>query len=162
MATMAKKRDNPKPRGRPRKAGSKPRFKVSWRTVTKLCRMQCTLEEIAAELGCSEDTVERAIEREHGIKFREYYAKARLGGFVSIRRHQMQLAERGDKTMLIWLGKQWLGQRDVTALEHSAPGGGAIQVQHFVDSARAKLTSVLERRIRAADDAGERDSKPAK
>jgi hypothetical protein len=31
---------------------------------------------------------------------------------VSLRRAQFRAAENGNATMLIWLRKQWLGQRD--------------------------------------------------
>lgn len=31
---------------------------------------------------------------------------------VSLRLRQWQVAQQGDVAMLIWLGRQWLGQRD--------------------------------------------------
>jgi hypothetical protein len=34
-------------------------------------------------------------------------------GRISVRRHQMKLLEAGSVTMAVWLGKQFLGQRDV-------------------------------------------------
>jgi len=47
---------------------------------------------------------------------------------LSIRRKQAELAMDGNVTMLIWLGKQRLGQRDRFDTEHSTPDGGGITV----------------------------------
>jgi hypothetical protein len=34
------------------------------------------------------------------------------GGKMSLRRHQWRALEEGNTTMLVWLGKQYLGQRE--------------------------------------------------
>jgi hypothetical protein len=39
----------------------------------------------------------------------------------------MKQAEEGSTQMAIWLGKQMLGQRDVTPVELSGPNGNAVQ-----------------------------------
>ena len=44
-------------------------------------------------------------------------------GNVSLRRAQWAAAMKGDRTMLVWLGKQNLGQRDVQRVEGPGPGG---------------------------------------
>ena len=47
---------------------------------------------------------------------------------LSIRRKQAEVAMAGNVTMLIWLGKQRLGQRDRFDTEHSGPEGKPIPV----------------------------------
>jgi hypothetical protein len=42
--------------------------------------------------------------------FAEYFKKHSVGGRISLRRSQFKLATAGNSTMLIWLGKQHLGQ----------------------------------------------------
>jgi hypothetical protein len=42
----------------------------------------------------------------------DYLEQKRLPGKVSLRRAQFSAALAGNKTMLVWLGKQWLDQRD--------------------------------------------------
>jgi hypothetical protein len=74
--------------------------------------VQCTLAEIAAHFAVSEDTVERAVKREQGVSFADYFGQKRKAGFVSLRRRQYELAMAGNATMLIFLGKQYLGQAD--------------------------------------------------
>ena len=95
-----------------KKNKGRPEIKINWDVVDKLCGIFCTLEEIAAFFDCSEDTIERAVEREKGVKFNEYYKKRCAKGKMSLRRFQYHQAEK-NPTMAIWLGKQYLGQEDL-------------------------------------------------
>lgn len=54
----------------------------------------------------------RAIKRKYRLTFKEYYAQKSVAGVASLRRKQFELAQAGDRTMLIWLGKQRLGQSE--------------------------------------------------
>jgi hypothetical protein len=92
--------------------GGRPRIEIDWADFDRLCEVQCTLAEIAANFGVSEDTIERAVKREHRVSFADYFAQKRKSGFVSLRRKQFELAMVGNATMLIFLGKQLLGQAD--------------------------------------------------
>jgi hypothetical protein len=53
--------------------------------------------------------------------------KGRGMGKVTLRRLQWDRAQAGSDTMLIWLGKQLLGQRDNTAVVMTGSDGGPIQ-----------------------------------
>ena len=85
---------------------------VNWVEFDKLCQIQCTLTELAAWFKCSEDTIENIVKREKGMKFSEYYQQNRGVGKIALRRRQFQAAMDGDRTMLVWLGKQYLEQSD--------------------------------------------------
>jgi hypothetical protein len=91
---------------------ARPRKKIDWKTVANLCGIQCTLAEISSVLDVSDDTIQRACQREHKMPFGDYLKRHRLKGFVSIRRKQYEVATAGNVSMLIWLGKNWLDQRD--------------------------------------------------
>ncbi len=101
------------------KKGGRPKFDIDWREFDKLCLLQCTLDEFAGWFGCSEDTIERAVKRERRMGFAEYLKQKRAGGKVSLRRAQWVSALSGDKTLLIWLGKQYLGQVDSQKIEQN-------------------------------------------
>ena len=59
------------------------------------------------------DTLNENLKRDGKGGFSDYYAQKGAVGKVSLRRKQYQKAvEEGNPTMLIWLGKQWLGQSD--------------------------------------------------
>lgn len=92
--------------------GGRPRKEISQHTFEGLCEIQCTLAEIAGVLRVSEDTVERWCQRTYELGFADTYKKFSATGKTSLRRHQFELAKKGNATMLIWLGKQYLGQSD--------------------------------------------------
>ena len=92
--------------------GGRPRFDFSDKLplVRKLAGIQCTDEEIAAGLGCSQDTLARGRKREPDLD--AAILEGRANGRMSLRRAQYQKAMDGNPAMLIWLGKQVLGQRE--------------------------------------------------
>lgn len=83
------------------------KFIIDYELVAKLAEIQCTQEEIARILGCSTKTLQR--DEEYGL----IYKKAAETGRMSLRRYQWKSAEKGNVTMQIWLGKQFLGQKDI-------------------------------------------------
>lgn len=90
----------------------RPRKKITQDAFQKLCKLQCTEEEIAGFLDCSVDTLQRWVKENYdGETFAVVYKKYAAGGRVSLRRRQWALAEH-NATMAIWLGKQHLGQRE--------------------------------------------------
>lgn len=89
---------------RPRKIINKTEFE-------KLCGLHCTKNEIAGFFDVSEDTIERFCKREYKEGFAVIYAKKSALGKISLRRAQFKLAEKS-AVMAIFLGKNYLGQRD--------------------------------------------------
>lgn len=74
------------------------------------------IEELAAEGNTAEDIADAlgicraTIYNRKDIRAALDRGRAKL--VLNIRHWQMQQAKAGDKTMLIWLGKQYLGQAD--------------------------------------------------
>lgn len=93
------------------KPTGRPRIEIDARQFETACAMQCTEEEIASLFDCSVATIERWCKKEYGETFAEVYKKKCERGRMSLRRNQFKLSET-NATMAIWLGKQWLGQRD--------------------------------------------------
>lgn len=94
--------------GRPKKQFSEKDIEQ----IKVLARCHCPDSEIAAFMECGEMT----IRRHFGTLLKEW----REAGKSNIRAKQYQLAMQGDKTMLIWLGKQILGQSEKVAQQVSA------------------------------------------
>lgn len=92
-------------KGRPRKILTEEALKL----IESLAHIMCTDEEIAGILGASIDTL---LNNDNKELFRTAIEKGRQGGKSSLRREQWKLAQKGNASMLIWLGKQWLGQTD--------------------------------------------------
>lgn len=96
------------------------RINIDKAEFEKLCRMQCTEAEISAFFDVSDDTILRWCQRTYKKTFEEVFAEKRAGGKASLRRAQFDLALTGNATMLIWLGKQWLGQCEKPARNDEA------------------------------------------
>lgn len=79
---------------------------VDANVMERLAAICCTMTEIAAVTGLSVDTLER--------RFAVPIKRGREVGKATLRREQYRLAMNGNPTMLIWLGKQLLGQSDKT------------------------------------------------
>lgn len=97
-------------RGRPPKEIDKEQFE-------KLCEIQCTSDEICEVLDVTDKTLTGWCRRTYDKSFSEVFSKKRKRGFASLRRHQYEEAKNGSTTMLIWLGKQWLGQSEKPAAD---------------------------------------------
>ena len=94
---------------------ARPRKEIDKETFEKLCHLQCTQEEIMGFFDIdTKDTLNARIREIYGENesFSTIYSKKKQGGRIAVRRKQMQVAEAGNPTMLIWLGKQYLDQRD--------------------------------------------------
>ena len=98
-----------KPTGKP---NGRPPIDIDWQQFDKLCLMQATLSEIAGWFDCEERTIENKVTGKFGISFFEYFKKKSAGGKISLRRKQYEMALSGNVSLLIWLGKQYLNQRD--------------------------------------------------
>lgn len=85
-------------------ARGRPRAEINLALVESLAQIGCTQEEICAVVGCSVKTLRKHAKQEiaeGGEKMK-----------VSLRRWQYAKAKEGNVAMLIWMGKQYLGQRD--------------------------------------------------
>ena len=91
----------------------RPRIPLDWDKIEKMAAIFCTQEEIADIYECSIDTLNRHCKDLYGITFAEYLRQKRAHGKKSLRRRQyLKAVDEGDRVMLIWLGKQYLGQSD--------------------------------------------------
>ena len=90
---------------------ARPRIDIDKEQFKKLCSIQCTEEEIASWFKCSVDTIERFCKREFSMSFAEAFKMWSADGKISLRRTQFRMAET-NCSMAIWLGKQYLGQKD--------------------------------------------------
>lgn len=94
---------------------ARPRKEIDQEQFENLCGLQCTLEEICGWFGVTDKTLDGWCKRTYRASFSEVFRQKRGLGKVSLRRSQWRLAEK-NASMAIWLGKQYLGQRDVVDL----------------------------------------------
>ena len=80
------------------------KYDINGEEVTKLASYGCTNKEIADFYGCSADLIEKS--------YSEFTTKGRSMVKIRLRQLQLKAAENGSAAVLIWLGKQVLGQSD--------------------------------------------------
>lgn len=90
----------------------RPKIQIDKDSFEKLCGLWCSKVDIASYLNCSEDTLERWIKTTYNETFAVIYQQKSAAGRNSLRRKQYEIAMGGNVTMLIWLGKQHLDQKD--------------------------------------------------
>ena len=95
---------------------ARPRKEIDATDFEKLCGLQCTQEEICGWFGVTDKTLESWVKREYGRSYSEVYAEKRGLGKISLRRYQFRLAEKS-AAMAIFLGKNYLGQKDSVEFE---------------------------------------------
>jgi hypothetical protein len=91
---------------------ARPKKEIDQKQFETLCGLQCTLLEICDALDVTDKTLDSWCKRTYGEHFSEVFAKKRGKGKISLRRMQWRLAEK-NASMAIWLGKQYLDQKDV-------------------------------------------------
>lgn len=127
----------------PKKKGGRKMIELDREQFEALCGMLCTEEEIAGFFKVSVDTVERWCKREYGKKFCEVFKIFSDTGKVSLRRAQFAAAMSGSVPMMIFLGKNYLGQSDKKE-----------QKVEVKDEQRSKLAHILEQ----LEEGGENES----
>lgn len=86
--------------------------KIEWRMVDNFLHAGCEEIDIAACLGVSDEHLYEECLKDNMITFDLYSKQHRIKGKAILRLKQYKKAIEGHPTMLIWLGKQMLGQKE--------------------------------------------------
>lgn len=90
----------------------RPKVSIDWNQVGKMLEAGATAEGIAATIGCDRDTLYNRCKTDLKTDYSAFAQQKKARGDELLKSKQFQIAMSGDKTMLIWLGKQRLGQSD--------------------------------------------------
>lgn len=112
----------------PKKMG-RPQVEIDWESVVKLAGIFCTKGEICSFIDVSPSSLERHCKKKFDETFDELYKKWSGTAKVSLRRMQYQSAQRGSVPMQIFLGKQYLGQKD-NPIEGESNKGAILEAIH--------------------------------
>ena len=108
-----KKTTAKKPKG---KAG-RPRIEFDLKQIRGFGTIGATEQEIAGVLGCHLNTISDRMQND--ADFCDAYKSGFENMRMSLRRAQLRKALDGNSTMMIWLGKQLLGQVDRADFRHT-------------------------------------------
>jgi hypothetical protein len=115
----------------------RPKIELNPDEAKKLGELQCTHAEVAAFFGCSIETIKRRLADDE--QFCASYKMGLENGKMSLRRYQWAAAKKGNTAILIWLGKQYLGQRDTPKEEESN-----VVLQDLIGAMRDNAKAVLQ------------------
>lgn len=111
---------------RPKKKGppsgtTRPLKPIDWEMVDDLLISGCLGTEIAPFFDMHPETFYDRVLIEKGVGFTEYSSKKKAHGEAILRDVQFKkaigLSDKGDNTLLIWLGKNRLNQRETAVVE---------------------------------------------
>jgi hypothetical protein len=85
---------------------------IDWERIEKMAMAGANGQQIAAAIGVHYDTLVNRYKETHSSDFSQYLQAKREKGNELLLRKQYEIAMTGDRTMLVWLGKQRLGQRE--------------------------------------------------
>lgn len=121
-----------------------PRKPTPWTEVEveqfkKLCGIFCTKKEVCSIMGIPDHrTLDARIAEAfpESPTWEEAFDRFSGTGRASLRRKQFELAMNGDKTMLIFLGKNYLGQSDYAQPQESEIKKPRAKMAAFTSSAK--------------------------
>jgi hypothetical protein len=119
-----------------KKTRGRPKAEVDLKQLEKLCELLCTHQELATYFRVSVSTIERLAATPAGG---EAIERGRNLGKISVRRQQFKLLKAGSPVLAIWLGKQYLGQRDKLEQTLRTPPGEAFRIEAEVSDRRQAI-----------------------
>lgn len=92
---------------------SRPEKDIDWNVANSMLTSGCLGTEIASYFDMHPDTFYDKVFEKYKMGFSAYSQRKKMRGHGILRHKQfIKAVEKLDNTMLIWLGKQMLGQRD--------------------------------------------------
>lgn len=119
----------------PKKGPGRKPFIVDWQKVDRYLQAHCDGVGIAGVLGCAPETLYRKCLEDKKINFEAYMRQKRAEGKALILRKQFDVAlsGRGDRSMLIYLGKVHCGQTEGPQQIDVTSGGQRFQGFSFLE-----------------------------
>lgn len=88
-------------------------YSIKKESFEELCSIMCSSEEIAGFFHVTQATLNKWCKETYGGRtFNECFSEFSSGGKISLRRTQFELS-KNNASMAIFLGKNYLGQKDV-------------------------------------------------
>jgi hypothetical protein len=119
------------------KAG-RPKKHIDWEKVKNLLMAGSPASEIISHFDIHYDSFYRRCKQDNKMNFTEFANKFREKGASMLRAHQFAKAlghtDKGDNALLIWLGKQRLGQSEPKKEETTAPQNVNYKLNYSNDS----------------------------
>lgn len=85
---------------------------IDWVVAGKLLEAACSGVEVSSYFGIDEETLYNRCKTDLGMGFSEFKKQKKSTGEAALRAKQHQVALQGNTSMLVWMGKQRLTQKE--------------------------------------------------
>jgi len=92
--------------------GGRPRKELDWKTLDNILQFGARLLDCSDLCEVSEDLIQKRIREKFDCTFSEYRERKMSKMRMKLLQKQYDVAMKGNVALLIWLGKQHLGQKD--------------------------------------------------
>ena len=123
--------------------------KIDLAELKDLMKFCPSRKEVSDWFDVSDSTITRFIDKYLGCTFDELRDKSFVRTKIALKRAQIKKALSGDNTMMIWMGKQLLGQRDkfpeeeeAVAKEERSPGITKDQAIALLEAIKGKADAI--------------------
>jgi hypothetical protein len=103
-------------RGPKKGEGGRPKVQIDWKVFEACCKLCATRSEICGVLTVDDATLDRHVKDKYGQTFEHVLKSLSDKTKLSLRRNQIRMSET-NPTMAIWLGKQYLDQKDKSEVD---------------------------------------------
>ena len=121
-------------------------YHIDWEKLDDLLISGCMGTEIAGHFGISHQALYVKVKKEKKMSFHDYSASKKAKGDSILRDHQFCKAigatDKGDNTLLIWLGKTRLGQREMDFAPSVAPNQSELNKDHIIMEQANRITEL--------------------
>lgn len=121
--------------------------KINAEELNKLMKLQPSEQEAADWFDVKVKTLARFVRKHFGCSFVQLRDKSFVQTKIAIKRAQIDKALKGDNTMLIWCGKQYLGQAEKVEQKNIPVGSLSEQLASMTPEQKAAEIAELEKRL---------------
>lgn len=132
---------------------SRPEKPIDWKKVDELLVAGCFGTEIASHFDMHHETFYTRVQEKFGVGFTAYASEKKSQGDSILRAVQYKHALKGNTTMLIWLGKNRLKQREGEDPKEKPPNDASIDETLLLakeNQALKEKNRVLEEQLHAS------------
>lgn len=104
--------------------------KINPQELDKLLGLCPSEQEVMDWFDVKLSTLSRFIKKQYGCSFEQVREKRFVRTRIALKRAQIESALKGNTTMQIWLGKQYLGQSDKTEIKEDITSRNVDTVYH--------------------------------
>lgn len=90
----------------------RPKKELDWKVLDSILQFGANLIDCSDILNLSEDTIQKRIRDQFDLTFTEYRHRKMSKMRMKLLQKQFDVAMKGSTALLIWLGKQYLGQSE--------------------------------------------------